>query len=139
MSMFILTQEILKSFIMAKVRGAERTFIYMISPIQIIAAIFCFFMLYNVFINYKKKNIGKYDFLFWTMIWGCVLFAGLFPEVFYMGSFFESLVIIRALDLFVIVAFLIAFALLFYFQKIIRKIGDNQTEIVKNISLKKSK
>ena len=105
--------------------------------IQAIAAIFCLFMLYNVFINFKKKQITKMDFLFWCVLWISVIFASLFPNM--LDSLFEVLGIFRALDLFVIIAFLLVFSITYYMQKTLRKVEHRQKEIIADMAMKKSK
>jgi len=111
----------------------------MITPIQILAAIFCVFMLYNAFINFKKKKIGRNDFVLWLLIWSSAIFASLFPEVLYLGSFFEVFGILRALDLFVIVGFLVRFSILFYIHTHLRKLEERQKKIVTETAIKRSK
>ena len=102
----------------------------MTTLIQVFAAIFCVFMLYNAFINFRKRKIGRYDFILWLFIWGAAMFASLFPEVLYLGSFFEVFGILRALDLFVIVGFLVTFSILFYIHTHLRKLEERQKKIV---------
>ncbi len=108
----------------------------MISLIQVAASIFCFFMLYHVYLNFKKRNFGKYGLFLWASIWGILAFISLFPEIFYIGNFFKLLGIARALDFFTIFGFLFVLSFIFYLYKNQKRIEKRQKKIVKEIALK---
>ena len=73
--------------------------------IQIIALCFAGFMLYVSFLHFKRKNISSVEFVFWLAVWSSFIFFALFPRV--LDPVLAQLFIIRAMDLLMIVAFMI--------------------------------
>lgn len=73
--------------------------------IQIVAVCFAGFMLYVAFLHYKKKNILLSEFLFWLLIWTVFIVFALYPKI--LDPVIKELFITRAMDLLMIIAFMI--------------------------------
>ncbi len=73
--------------------------------IQIIAVLFAFFMLYLAFMHYKRGNLGKNEFFGWCIVWLLFIYFALFPRI--LDPLLARLFVTRAMDLLMIVAFMI--------------------------------
>ena len=73
--------------------------------IQIISVSFAFWMLYVAYIHYKKGNMVKREFGFWLVVWLSMVYFALFPRV--LDPILAKLFVARAMDLLMIVAFMI--------------------------------
>jgi hypothetical protein len=80
--------------------------------IEIIGIIFILAMSYLTYIEYKKKNISKIVFLFWDLVWLTGVFLILLHEQ--ANKFLDPLNIIRVMDLYMILAFMFLFIIIFY-------------------------
>jgi len=70
--------------------------------VQLLVFLFCFLMLYNVFLYWKKNEIGIKGATVWVIIWGGLLFITFFPK--YMEPFVRELFFVRLFDLVTFVA-----------------------------------
>lgn len=84
----------------------------MMTGIQIIAATFGLFMAYLTFINYKKKDFNKYQFVIWELLWLGFFIVTLLPNKFNFLT--ERLGISNAFNLFSICAFVLILFLVFH-------------------------
>jgi hypothetical protein len=73
--------------------------------VQIIAILFAIFMLYVAFLHLKQKNINRKEYTLWMFIWLSFIFFTLFPQV--LTPVLKELFIFRAMDLLMIIAFMI--------------------------------
>lgn len=73
--------------------------------IQIIATLFALFMLYVAFLHFKKSNINRTEFIFWSGLWLSFIFFALYPNV--LDPILATLFVTRAMDLLMISAFMI--------------------------------
>ena len=79
--------------------------------IQIIGAVFAFFMIYHTYILYKKKDFEKEEMILWILGWIAFFSASIYPNVFSgVASVFD---LTRTMDLFMIVGFMIVLFSLF--------------------------
>lgn len=76
-----------------------------IITLQIILLFFALFMIYSLFIHWKKKNISDRMFLIWILIFGGFVFVTFFPKL--LEPLIKELFIIRVMDLGMIVTFMI--------------------------------
>jgi hypothetical protein len=67
--------------------------------LQVLAAIFGFFMLYFVRLHRKRNHIGAFESGAWSAIWGLFILVAIFPQTisgiaedFHIGSLFDFLV-----------------------------------------------
>lgn len=104
----------------------------MLSGIQIIGAIFGLVMLYLSRLYYMRKEIGRFDFLMWLIIWLGYLYAVLFPQT--LNVFLEGLGLISGMHLFTIVSFMVAFGILFHLYRITKKMQSKMEKLVSEVA-----
>lgn len=105
----------------------------MITGIQIIEILFAVAMLYLVFLNYKKGDYSKKDFILWMLIFTSFLYAALFPKSF--EHLLQPLHVGRALDLVTILGFMVIFGILFIVYNVSRKNQRKIEAIVRKLAL----
>ena len=91
----------------------------MISGIQILGILFGLFMAYSCFLHYKRKELIKLEFYLWETLWLVFIIIVIFPNI--VNVITKYLGVIRAMDLFTIVAFMFLTSLIFYIY-----IGNNK-------------
>jgi len=105
--------------------------------IQIIAISFAFFMLYITTLHFKRKMVGKMEYLFWFIIWAAFITFALFPRV--LDPLLAKIFVTRAMDLMMIWAFMIL-AYLGYQNHIgIKDVQKSVEKIVSDEAKKKAK
>ena len=105
--------------------------------IQIIATSFAGFMLYVAFLHFKKGNISPVEFYFWVVTWFAFIFFALFPRV--LDPILSTLFIARAMDLLMIVAFMILTVLGFFNHLSIKKMQHQLEKMIRSDSFKNAK
>ena len=107
----------------------------MILGLQLIGVLFAAIMLYFTFLNFKRNDFQKIDFVVWVVVWVFFLFMVMFPRTLY--GIMENLHIKRTVDFFVIGGFLFFSIVIFHLYtttiKTKKKIGD----VVRKIALEK--
>jgi hypothetical protein len=73
--------------------------------IQIISISFAIFMVYVTFLHYKRGTVNGREFSFWLFCWISFTFFTLFPRV--LDPLLAQIFVTRAMDLLMIVAFMI--------------------------------
>lgn len=102
--------------------------------IQLISLLFAFFMLYVAFIHFKKKNINLLEFSFWLIIWSSFIFFALFPRV--LDPLLKRIFVYRAMDLLMIVAFMILTYLGFQNHIGIKFLQRQHQSLIRDLALK---
>lgn len=64
--------------------------------VQLILCFFALFMVYVLFLHWKKKNISNRFFGLWLLIWGVFVFFTFFPKT--LEPLIKELFIIRVMD-----------------------------------------
>ena len=109
----------------------------MVLGIQIAGFLFCLFMIYYSFINYKRREFTLKEFSFWLFLWIILIIISLFPSVLdpvvKRGGFF------RALDVLIISGFLFLITAIFYTYTITRKTQKKLESVVSEIAISKVK
>ena len=110
----------------------------MILGIQIVGVLFGLFMIYYSYIKFKKKEFGKFDFVFWLVSWMILILLVLFPhslDFFVKGVLQMS----RTLDFFIIIGFMFLIGLMFYTYSIVSKLERRMERLIRKMALKKEK
>jgi len=107
----------------------------MLIGIQIIALVFALFMMYLIFVHYKKRDLTFAENVFWQIIWLGFILLTLFPHV--LDPLLGAFKIIRVLDLAMLVAFMILTILGFSNYIGQKKINRKIEKIVKELAIKK--
>ena len=109
------------------------------SAIQLILVPFAIFMIYVAFIHYKKRFILLESFLFWFSLWIAFSLFALFPQI--LNPLVRRFQFLRALDLLMIVAFMILVIMNysnFLFQRKLDQKLERLVEKMTTISIKKT-
>ena len=103
---------------------------------EILGAIFAVLMIYFAFLSYKRKHLRISEFIFWLFVWlGSMLLVFLREQV---NLILKPLNIIRALDLYMILAFMFLFALVFYLFARNSRTEARLETITRALAIKKS-
>jgi len=106
--------------------------------VQIILLFFAFFMVYVLFLHWKKKEITNLTFFFWLMVWGAFICFTLFPKI--LEPLLKELFIVRAMDLGMIGAFMILTYITIENNIKMKKYEDQLENLVRKIAtIKKNK
>ncbi len=107
--------------------------------IQVISIFFAIFMLYLVRVHYKRGHLGIKEYIFWCFSWVVFIIFALFPHI--LSPLLTTLSIVRALDLLMILAFMILTYLAFSdhmaVRDLYRQIGKLVSENAKKTTHKK--
>lgn len=102
--------------------------------VQIIATLFAIFMLYVAFLHFKKGNLGRFEFFFWLVLWAAFIYFANFPKT--LDPIIASLFIVRAMDLLMIVAFMILGYLGFQNHIGVKSLNRRIETLIRNQALK---
>ena len=105
--------------------------------IQIISTSFAVFMIYIATLHFKRHALGKIEYLFWLIVWLSFISFALFPRL--LDPILARLFIVRAMDLLMIVAFMILSYLGYQNHIGIKELQKNITKIVSDEARKKVK
>lgn len=108
-----------------------------ISLIKIIGAGFAVLMAYSTFLNYKKKDFSKIQFIFWEAVWMALLFVVFFTNL--MTEAVQAIGFIRVMDFLTVTGFVIIIIFSFYNYSALNKLKKSLEALVRNETLKKIK
>ncbi len=103
--------------------------------IQILGILFGLFMIYYVFLHYKRKELTIKEYLFWIVLWVMFIILTLFPSL--LQPLLEPIGFARTMDLFIVVGFMFLFGSLFYVYLLVRSNQKKLEEIVRKIAFEK--
>jgi hypothetical protein len=103
--------------------------------VQLIVAAFGFLMLYNLFLHWKKKNIGIKAFMAWFLMWGGLLFINFFPKL--IEPFIKELFFIRIFDFATVGALIVLTYVMFENHIRINKMQIQIEKLVQKIAISK--
>lgn len=103
--------------------------------VQLVLIGFGFFMMYVLFLHWKKRNISNLMFAVWVVIWIMFSFLALFPKV--LEPLIVELFIVRVMDLVVIVAFMILTYVTFENNVKIKKYEEQLEKLVRKLAVKR--
>lgn len=106
----------------------------MILGIQLLGLGFCLIVIYLTYLHYKKNEFKPTEFFSWTILWLGFGFIILFPEI--VDFLLKPLHIVRAMDFFMVIGFLVLFGIVFYLYTIVKKNDKKIEEIVRKEALK---
>jgi len=108
-----------------------------IITLQIVLLAFAMFMLYSLFLHWKKKNISTNSFIFWLVIFSLFVFITFSPKI--LAPLLKELFIVRVMDLGMIGTFMILTYVSIENNIKIKKMEKEMEKLVRKISLKKNK
>jgi len=107
----------------------------MISLTQIIGFAFAILMAYSTFLNYKKKDFSKIQFLFWETVWVFLIFVVIFTNL--MTEAVKAMGFIRVMDFLTVAGFIVIILMSFHNYSSINKIKKQLEDSVRKESLKR--
>lgn len=105
--------------------------------VQLILLAFAFFMVYVLYLHWKKKNISNKMFGVWGFIWLIFIFFSLFPN--FLQPIIKDLFIVRVMDLGMIMAFMVLTYVTIENNIKIKKYEEQIEKLVRELSIKKIK
>jgi hypothetical protein len=103
--------------------------------IQILGILFGGFMMYYVFLHYKRKELTIKEYLFWVVLWVLFIILTIFPWL--LKPLVESIGFARTMDFFIVAGFMFLVGSLFYIYLLVRGNQKRLEEIVRKIAFKK--
>jgi len=103
--------------------------------VQLIILVFSFFMLYNVYLYWKKGEVGFKGASAWIIIWGGLLFVTFFPR--FIEPFVKELFFVRMFDLMTVGSLVILAYVMFENHVRINKLQRQMGQMVSKIAIKK--
>lgn len=103
--------------------------------IQILGSLFGIFMIYYVFLHYKRKELTIREYLFWIGLWVLFIILTLFPWL--LSPIVRSIGFARTMDFFIVAGFMFLIGSLFYIYLIVRSNQKKLEEIVRKIAFEK--
>ena len=103
-------------------------------PIQLIGIAIGLAAIHLTYLYYKRANFTKKELYFWLLIWSAFVFISIFPRS--VQPIVGVLGLQRPMDLIMIIAFIILFALSFHGYVISRKLEKKLNRLVQEIALK---
>ena len=106
----------------------------MVLGIQIAGTFFGLFMLYYSYLHFKRKEFTLKEFIVWFILWISFIFIALFPST--VDFIVKKLSLTRAMDLFIIVGFMVLLFVFFYTYSLVRVNQRKIEKIVRKIAKK---
>lgn len=103
--------------------------------IQILGTLFGVFMIYYVFLHYKRKELTIKEYLFWVVLWVIFIILTLFPSV--LKPIVQTAGFARTMDFFIVAGFMFLVGSLFYIYLLVRSNQKRLEEIVRKIAFEK--
>jgi hypothetical protein len=107
----------------------------MILGIQILGLLFGLLMIYYSFVNFKKKELKRREFVMWLIVWILFIIITLIPTL--LDPIIVSLDLARRMDFYIIIGFMFLIGLGFYSYSIAKKNQKKIEEIVRMSAFKK--
>jgi hypothetical protein len=109
----------------------------MISLTKIIGIAFSLLMAYSTFLNYKKKEFSRVQFLFWEAVWISLLFVVFFTNL--MTEAVKAIGFIRVMDFLTVAGFIVIILLSFHNYSSLNKIKKQMEDSTRKEALKSIK
>lgn len=107
-----------------------------IITLQLILFGFALFMVYSLFLHWKKKNISNRVFVFWVVVFSLFVFITFFPKL--TEPLLKELFIVRIMDLGMIGTFMILTFITIENNIKIKKMEERQEKIIRNLAIKQT-
>jgi hypothetical protein len=106
----------------------------MVYKFEIIGILFAAIMIYIAYLEFKRKKLSKIELSAWSALW----LAGISFIILhnYINLFLQPLNIVRVMDLYAILAFMLLFTIVFYLYLKTKRTENRIQEITRVIALK---
>lgn len=105
--------------------------------IQLVGVIIGLGALHLTYLYYKRTHFTKKELYFWMLIWIAFIFVAIFPKS--VAPIVGTLGLERPMDLIMIIAFVILFALTFHNYVMNRRHSSRMEQLVRELALKEIK
>ncbi len=103
--------------------------------LQILLLFFALFMVYSLYLHWKRKNISTRMFTFWLVLFSLFIFITFFPKV--LEPLLKELFIVRVMDLGMIVTFMILTYVTIENNIKIKNLENTIEKLVRKIAIKR--
>lgn len=103
--------------------------------LQVILLCFAMFIVYSLFLHWKKKNVSNRLFFIWVGVWLIFIFFDFFPQV--LEPLLRELFIVRVMDLAMIGTFMILTYITIENNIKIRNLENRIEKLVRRLAVKK--
>ena len=104
--------------------------------IQLLGTIFGAGMLYLTYLKFKRKEINKREWMFWTSGWLLIIFLAIIPSI--LDPIIRPLNFHRKLDFFVVIGFFVLLGMGFLNYTNSKKTQRRMEILVRKIAIKES-
>lgn len=101
--------------------------------VQIVSALFAFFMIYVAFLHWKRKDLSGYEMFFWLILWVGFILVTINPYI--LQGISNYLYFFRIMDLLVVISFMILAFLGFQNYISNKKLERKIEEVIREESL----
>lgn len=105
--------------------------------LQLVVVVFALGMLYWTYFSFRRSVLRLPETVLWALAWSGAIAIALRPAS--SAAFIQNLRISRAMDLFVIVGFLLVWVVLFFNHLENRRLKRQLAELVRQLALRESK
>lgn len=109
----------------------------MITGLQLVAIVFSLIMIYLAYLNHRRSEIGKMEFISWWTIWVGAIIIIIFPEL--LRGFASTFLITRVFDFMVIGGFILVITLAYKAYVKTRALEKKIERLVREKALRESK
>lgn len=102
---------------------------------QLIVFVFSFFMLYNVYLYWRKGEMGVRGAFLWIVVWVGLLFITFFPK--YIEPFVREMFFVRLFDLANVLALVVLAYVMFENHVRINRLQRQMGKLVSRLAIKK--
>ena len=106
----------------------------MVWTFEIIGILFAAVMIYFTRLEYKRARLSKPGYIFWNILWIGSIFLVFFHN--YINGILPQLNIFRVLDLYMILAFMLLFSIVFHLFINVKNLEKRMEEVVRHVALK---
>ncbi len=108
----------------------------MLLGVQILGVLFGLFMIYIVFLSYKRKEFKLAEVIFWSALWVFFILVTIFPTS--LDFIVKTLSLQRPLDFLIIIGFLFLIILTFHNYLFMKKTNKKIEKLVSKLAIKKA-
>jgi len=105
----------------------------MVSGIQLLGILFGLVQSYFTFLHFKRREFTIREFIGWEAVWVSFVVITLFPQPF--ATFAVGFGVIRPLDLFIILGFIVTLSISFYTYVNVDKLRKQFEKAVRDLAL----
>ena len=108
----------------------------MITGLQLVAIVFSLIMIYLAYLHYRRKEIGKIEFISWWVIWVGTIVIIIFPAL--LQGFAATFLITRVFDFMVIGGFILVITLAYKAYIKSKSLEQKITKLIRSQALKET-